>query len=390
MEAISFDRAPGAQASGFFVSRGEMSVECTRILQFGTGRFLRSFVDLFVSESNTAGRSSCEIVAVQSTGSDRARHLNVGPFHVAIRGMECGERIDRVETVHSVKCGLSADEAWASVVELAVDPMLNLVVSNTTEAGLALDETEAVRSGVPASYPAKLLDVLLHRFEAGLDGVSILPCELVDGNGHLLRDLVVAQSDRWQVDDNVRSWLMEGNVWCNTLVDRIVSAPPDDHPLLKEDPLLSCAEPFALWAIDTVSADPIDHPAIEIVEDVTTYALRKMRVLNGAHTALVAHALGRFTTVREAMADADTRDWLTTLVRDELVPCVKDRVDDAEGFASSVFERFDNPFLDHRLEDIALHQEDKVRVRLLPSYEDYKRMFGRPPALLGKAIADYL
>ena len=366
-----------------------MSNQGGTILQFGTGRFLRSFVDLFAQELNEGGED-WRVIAVQSTGADRARQIGSGGFSVAIRGMLDGVRVDTVKSVHSVKRGLAADTDWEAVTEVARDPLLKLVVSNTTEAGLALDDADVERTVVPRSYPAKLLDVLVRRFRDGQPPISILPCELVDRNGSVLRDLVLKQAKRWRVGEDVDAWLRDEVVWCDTLVDRIVSAPPGDHPLLKEDPLLSVAEPFALWAVATGGGTPIDHPAIEAVDDVTPFSLRKVRILNGAHTALVERALGRFATVREAMADVDTRAWLTALVRDELVPCVEDRVEGAAVFADAVFERFDNPFLDHRLEDIALHQTDKVRVRLLPSYEDFQYKFGKSPALLSEALSSYL
>jgi tagaturonate reductase len=360
------------------------------ILQFGTGRFLRSFVDLFVDESNATRASNSRVIAVQSTGADRARQIAKGPFHVAVRGMSGGERIDTISAVHSVTRGLAADTDWDLVLKVAEDPDFGLVVSNTTEAGLALDDADTDHPSVPRSYPAKLLSVLLFRFRSELPGPSILPCELVDRNGTILRDLVLEQAVRWGVESRIQSWLREGVTWCDTLVDRIVSAPPEDHPMLEEDPLLSVAEPFALWAIATEGPAPIDHPAIQTVKDVLPFSLRKVRILNGAHTALVERALGQFVTVREAMADTDTRSWLTALVHDELVPCVADRVEGAAAFADSVFERFENPFLDHRLEDIALHQADKVKVRLLPSYEDHRQKFGKPPTLLAQALERYL
>ena len=366
-----------------------MSRDRDTILQFGTGRFLRAFVDLFVQEVNEAG-AIWDVVCVQSTGAERAAQLNAGPFHVAIRGMSAGAMIDETRSISSVSRGLAADRDWETVRSLAQRDCLKIVVSNTTEAGLSLDPADTERSGVPRSFPAKLLDLLLQRMETDAQPLTILPCELVDGNADVLRALVLEQACKWGVDASTRARLEEENVWCNTLVDRIVSAPTEDHPLRNSDPLLAVAEPFAFWAIVAPGKKPIDHPSIQVVDSVTPYALRKVRLLNGAHTALVERALGRFATVREAMADPSTREWLHTLVFEELVPCIDARVEDADGFAKSVFERFDNPFLDHRLEDIALHQSDKVGVRLLPPYHEYLSTFDRVPKLLGDTVEPYL
>lgn len=360
------------------------------VLQFGTGRFLRSFVDLFIHEANRSSETELVVIAVQSTGSERARKLSDGPFHVAIRGVSNGKIVDSVQTVEAVRRGVSADEDWDAVIQAAEDESLSIIVSNTTEAGLSLDAIDSVLMGVPSSYPAKLLAALLARYEAGGAGLTILPCELVDRNAQILRDLVVEQANIWDVDREAISWVREENRWCNTLVDRIVSAPPDDHPLYKSDPLLSVAEPFAFWAIESGDILPFTHPAIECVDDVSPFSLRKVRILNGAHTALVERAGEKFVTVREAMAHQETRDWLESLVTDEIVPCVEDRVDGASQFARDVFERFENPFLDHRLADIALHQAEKVKVRLLPTYNEYRQRFGKPPTLLGQALAQHL
>ena len=368
---------------------GHLPTHSDTILQFGTGRFLRSFVDLFIHEANEFGDTRWDVVAVQSTGDERARQLCSGPFQVALRGMFGGERVDTVTTVHSIRRALAATTSWGEVLSVGECETLKVVVSNTTEAGLALDDADHERRAVPCSYPAKLLDVLIRRYQAGLPAITIMPCELVDWNARVLRALVLDQATRWGVDEEIRVWVGEAVTWCDTLVDRIVSAPPDDHPLLAEDPLLSVAEPFALWAVADASM-PIEHPAIQVVDDVMPFSLRKVRILNGAHTALVEKALGKFVTVREAMADPETRDWLETLVIEEIVPVVDARVEDAAPFARDVFERFENPFLDHRLEDVALHQSDKVSIRLLPTYNDYDQMFGKPPALLGKAIERYL
>ena len=360
------------------------------ILQFGTGRFLRSFVDLFVQEINETTEALWQVAAIQSTGSERARQLGAGCFHVSIRGISDHTRVDEMREVRSVSRALSAEDQWNDVLDVARRDDTRLIVSNTTESGLSLDVADRERTGRPVSFPAKLLDVLIARFEDGREGLAILPCELVDRNASILKELVLRQAKSWKVPDSCMDWIDGANDWCNTLVDRIVSAPPDDHPLLATDPLLSCAEPFALWTVATDECLPIKHPAIQVVDGVLPFSLRKVRILNGAHTALVARALDHFVTVRETMADRATRDWLERLVLDEIVPVVDARVEGAASFAADVFERFENPFLDHRLVDIALHQTKKIQTRLMPTYQEYREQFGRSPELLGEILEGYL
>ena len=215
-----------------------------------------------------------------------------------------------------------------------------------------------------------------------------MPCELVENNGDRLRDLVLQQAARWELPADVIEWIRQGCTWHNTLVDRIVSAPNDDDPLAA-DPLSAVAEPFAEWLIAGKPglAELTAHRAVETVDDVYPYALRKVRILNGAHTALVAKALPLgIATVREAVEDERVGPWLRRLLFEEIVPTVADSVPEAEAFAHDALQRFANPFLDHRLADIALHHETKLQTRLAPTCEEYRATFGRQPPLLSELL----
>ena len=122
--------------------------------------------------------------------------------------------------------------------------------------------------------------------------------------------------------------------------------------------------------------------------DVTPYFLRKVRILNGGHTALLIKAWPRgLLTVRDAVNDAELGPWLERLLFDEVVPVLEGRVDDPAGFAREVLDRFRNPFIDHKLADIALHHETKVAVRLVPTRDEYVKKFGHPPRRLGEVLA---
>ena len=355
------------------------------ILQFGAGNFLRAFVDLFVSQAGFD-----EIVVVQSTGIERADALNAakGRYHVAIQGYAEGRVIDEIESVRSISKALHAGTQWEKVLEIARLPQLRWIVSNTTEAGFALDEGDLADTGVPRSYPAKLLAVLLERHSAGLPGTLILPCELIEQNGSRLRDLVLEQASRWQASRAAIGWLKESCIWVNNLVDRIVPGPPKSHPLLGKDPLLLSAEPFAFWAIERRGGFELEHPAIVTAEDISPFYLRKVRILNGLHSALVCHALPLgIETVRECVEHPEIGPWLEDLLFNEIVPVLEGRVDDPASFARTTLDRFRNPFLEHKLSAIALNHESKVKVRLLPTYEEYRSKFGKEPALLAGLIA---
>lgn len=360
-------------------------------LQFGTGRFLRGFVDLFIDETNRARNAACRVVVLQSTGADKADLFNrqQGRYHVAVRGIEKHQVVDRVCGVESISRALAANRDWNAVLDLARSESLRAIVSNTTEAGFALDPSDDSQPVPPRSYPAKLLAVLTERQRAGLPGVAVLPCELIEGNGTRLRDLVLDQATRWQSSATLVGWLRDACAWHNTLVDRIVSSPAAGDALAAKDPLLAVAEPFAFWGMEGSPAitELTTHPAVRLVGDLRSYQLRKVRILNGAHTALVAKALPMgFVTVRQAVEDPRIATWLESLLFEEIVPVLDGRTDDPAGFARQVLQRFANPFLEHRLADIALHHKVKLQTRLVPTANEYRAKFGRTPRLLQESL----
>lgn len=362
------------------------------ILQFGAGNFLRGFADFFVSEANRSANPPGKIVVVQSTGIERAEALNKakGRYHVAVRGVKNGEVIDETHEVDSISRALHAGTQWTEVLDFATSPDLRWIFSNTTEAGFVLEETDRVRSEdkAPDSFPAKLLAVLLARHAAGLPGVTILPYELIENNAGKLLALVLEQASRWNVKSDTVRWIGNECRWLNNLVDRIVPGRPKEHPLLESDPLLIVAEPFALWAIEDPAGCGIEHPAIVACSDISTHFRRKVRILNGVHSALVCKALPMgISTVREALSHPDVGRWTERLLFDEIVPVLEDHCDDPKGFAHSVLDRGLNPFFDHHLSSIALSHEAKVAVRLVPTRDEFTQRFGREPEILSSLLS---
>jgi tagaturonate reductase len=279
------------------------------------------------------------------------------------------------------------------VLQLARSPDLRIILSNTTEAGYQLDPADAATSQPPHSFPAKLLAVLRERCEANQHGLTIIPCELIEGNARLLRQELVSLCDRWELPNDFKQWLKKECVWLDTLVDRIVVGPPKDHPLLAKDKLLIVAEPFAFWALEERpgAASFIRHAAITRTVDVEPYFLRKVRILNAAHTALCIKAQKRgFSIVRNAVNDPELGSWLRRLLFEEIVPALEGRVDQPQRFAEQTLERFRNPFLEHQFADIAKNQDAKLRIRLLTTQSEYVNRFGKQPPLLSEVIAEGL
>lgn len=361
------------------------------ILQFGAGRFLRAFADLFIHHANQQGQAVGRVAVVQSTGDGRAAALNRqgGCYHVAVRGYEGGAVVDRVETSESISRALVASSEWDAVRALARSPELRVILSNTTESGYDLDPADRPTDAPPRSFPAKLLAVLRERFEAGRPGVSVIPCELREHNAQLLQGIVLKLAETWGLADGLRRWLGEECVWLETLVDRIVVDPPKDHPMLRDDAMLAVAEPYALWAIQQKPRADLflKHPAVVWTPNVEPYFLRKVRILNGAHTALLIKAWPRgFRTVREAVLDPELGAWLERLLFEEVVPVLEGRVEGPQEFARQVLERFRNPFLEHLMTSIATHHAAKVAVRLVPTRDEYRAKLGRTPPLLEEVL----
>lgn len=358
------------------------------ILQFGTSRFLLAHVDAFVSQSLADGLSDKRVVVVQSSaraeGKAKARQLaEHRRYPVQVRGVRDGETIDRTEWVDSVETCLIADEEWAEL-ERRFCSEITHVVSNTGDRGFELVAEDSPHADVPVSFPAKLTKLLHARYRQGGSGVTLMPCELISGNGQRLKAIVLELAQRHWADDAFMHWLDRDCVWVDTLVDRIVSAPLE--------PVGAVAEPYALWAIqDTPGLTlPCRHPDVQVVADLAPYEKRKLHVLNLAHSFLVQRwrDLGlqdEIRFVREAMDDARLAGPLDAVLSDEVLPVLSREMPglDLAGYKATTLERFANPFLDHRLEDIAQNHEEKLRRRLLPVVE-----MARNHGLAVPALAD--
>ena len=348
-----------------------------RILQFGTSRFLQAHVDLFVSEAMAQGAALGGITVVQTTDAPRSAArvaaLAAGHGHaVRVRGLAQGRVVDELRHCHSVRTALRTATDWPAVRREFAGDALQVVVSNTGDAGWhlhAADNAQALAPGAPAprAFPAKLLVALHDRWQAHpAAALTLLPCELVARNGDRLRDIVVGLAQGWQLDERFQAWLRERPVWANSLVDRIV---PEAI-----EPVGAIAEPYALWAIERQPGLvlPCRHADIVLTDDLGPFERLKLWLLNLGHTALAELWLrdgqppGR--TVLEAMRDAQTRLALERLWADEVLP-VFDALgegDAARTYLGSLRERLLNPSLAHRLSDIATHHEQKKVRRLAP------------------------
>ncbi len=343
-----------------------------RILQFGTSRFLQAHVDLFVHQARQSGQDIGPITIVKTTvGEARGGRLGAlnkaTGFPVILRGFDNGHLIDETIIVKSVTEALDAHGQWRRLVELFVDET-ELVVSNVGDNGYEVSPQDELQlpthDTVPSSYPAKLLALLLRRFENGAAPLLILPCELVSNNGRVLRKLLTNLSESWNLSPAFRHWFFESVMICNTLVDRIVSE--------SIDPVGAIAEPYGLWAIrrEPGLIPPFQHPSVIYTDDLEPFSRLKLHILNLGHTFLAeiwkAEKRPDAETVRDILQDPKVKNRIISLYQEEVIPgfSAHGMTEQATAYVATTLERFENPFLNHRIGDIALGHDRKIERRI--------------------------
>ena len=377
-----------------------------KILQFGEGNFLRAFVDWMVDVMNERTDFNGSVVVVQPIASGMVAALNEQQcrYTLWLQGLHAGRAVRQHRRIESISRGIDPYQDFAAFLATARQPAIRFVVSNTTEAGIATSPHDAPHHQPPATFPAKVAVWLRHRYQALGDtadaGVIFLPCELINHNGDRLREAVAYYADRWGWEKPFVRWLNHHCTFCNTLVDRIVPGFPRRQVAEMEaelgyaDPLMVEAEPFHLWVIEGPETLETLFPArraglnVQFVTDLQPYRTRKVRILNGAHTALVPPAyLAGLRTVRDAVTHETWGPFVRGAIDEEIIPTLNLPADALRRFADDVLERFANPYVDHALISIALNATSKYETRVLPSLLAYQRQTGHLPARLTFALA---
>lgn len=362
----------------------EKSKRPVTVVQFGGGVFLRGFFDWMLAKANESGEycGDAVIVRAKTRGADPLAAQNFMYTHVS----RDGDGVDMTR-VDCIAGSMDPAEDLAGFTALATAPSLTMVVSNTTEAGIVYEACEKPSDRVPDSFPARLAHLLHLRFSAGLPGLLVLPCELIEANGDTLRAFVLRHADDWALGDAFKKYVEEECSFRNTLVDRIVSgAPGEPIPMDYEDDLVNTSEAFHLFVIEG-EADarlPFDKFGINIkwVPALAPYRTLKVRILNGAHTSMIPYALlSGLETVGDCMADAHMRAFLESCLA-EILPTLDFDAAEAKAYADQVIKRFENPYIRHLCSAISLNSVSKFRVRVLPSILAYREKFGKYPTSL--------
>lgn len=361
-----------------------------KVLQFGEGNFLRAFVDWQIDVLNKKADFNGNVVVVQPLEFGLVDKLNEqdGLYTLYLQGMKEGKAVKEHALIDCISRGLNLYRQYDQYLELAENPELRFIFSNTTEAGIAFDENDRLEDRPQKSFPGKLTAFLHRRFKAFNGdfgkGFIIIPCELIDRNGEKLKDIVLEYAKHWNLEEEFIGWINAGNTFCSSLVDRIVPGYPKDtigeitEELGYKDDLVVVGEQFHLWVIEGPQWIREEFPAhlaglnTLFVDDMTPYRTRKVRILNGSHTAMtpVSYLYG-LDTVREAIEHKVIGQFVKELIYDEIIPTLDLPIEELNSFADAVLERFLNPFVQHFLLSISLNSMSKFKTRDLPSLIEY-------------------
>lgn len=377
-----------------------------KILQFGEGNFLRAFVDWQIDVLNKNTDFNGSVVIVQPLGQGLVEKLNDqnGLYTLYLQGVKNGKAVKEHTVISAVNRGLNLYTQYEKFTKLAENPELRFIFSNTTEAGIAFNENDRLEDRPQSSFPAKLTAFLYYRYQAfhgdNDKGFIIIPCELIDRNGEKLKKIVLQYAALWKLEDQFVNWIEEANTFCCSLVDRIVPGYPRDNideitqELGYKDDLVVVGEQFHLWVIEGPQWIRDEFPAHKaglntlFVDDMTPYRTRKVRILNGAHTALtpVSYLYG-LNTVAESVEHKVIGQFVKELIYDEIIPTLDLSLEELQSFAHAVLERFQNPFIQHFLLSISLNSMSKFKTRDLPSLLEYYNRKQKLPQKLVFSLA---
>ena len=410
---LSVENLKSINAAGVSIPSAENLILPERVLQFGTGVLLRGLPDFYIDEANKKGVFNGRVVVVKSTdtGSTDAFDQQDNLYTILTRGFENGIKFETNSINASISRVLTAQSQWETILTCAENPLLQIILSNTTEVGISLT-LESIENNPPVSFPGKLLAFLYKRyqyFQGTADaGMVIVPTELISNNGTLLKSIVIQLAQYNKLDNAFIAWLNDSNDFCNSLVDRIVPgmlAAKEKAAAEKElgyiDNLMIMSEPYSLWAIETSKARSKSilsfsqvNEGVQLANDIQKFKEINLRLLNATHTFCCGVAiLEGFRTVREAMDANYFRNYVTNLMLQEIKPLLVGSLiseQDATAFANNVIDRFRNPFIEHKWINISAQFSLKMAMRNLPLIKKHYASNLQEPTLMLVGFAAYI
>ncbi len=355
-----------------------------KILLFGDGNFLRAFAGEYIENANEKSGNIKAYICQPRTNTkviDALKEQNC-KYDVIFRGRLGGKVIDERKTVTSFEGAIDTVGEYNKLTELFCDNDLQIVISNTTEAGICFNEKDRIENSPAVSFPAKMTALLYERYKSGVGDIVFLPVELIENNGSALKGCILKYVDLWGLEAEFKEYVKGKCYFCNTLVDRIVTG----HTEGDEDKCSVTCEPYRSWIIeaDSYAKDTIPFDGIDYTDSIEIFRKRKVRILNGIHTMSVPAAyMAGFDIVRDVVNDKLFNDFIKcgTAEIEKTLPF------SCSDFTDSVIERFNNPFIDHKLLDIALNSVSKFRERCLYTLLDYIEIEKTIPAALAFSFA---
>lgn len=382
-----------------------------KVLQFGTGVLLRGLPDYFIDKANRKGLFNGRVVVVKSTAKGSATDFEKQDslYTIYLKGVENSEEVNKQVICSAISRVLSASDDWDAILDVARSPHLQVIISNTTEAGIQLVK-DNVRKLPPISFPGKLLAVLYARYKAfkGSEesGLVIIPTELIADNGKKLEAIVLELAHLNKLEPAFMDWLESTNKFCSSLVDRIVPGRPNaelrnrlEQERGYQDDLDIIAEPYSLWAIEgdekvaSVLAFAQADKGVVIAPDIELFRELKLRLLNGTHTLCCAAALlWGFDTVKQAMDDKSFLQFIKALVFDEIIPAIPYPIKDElkQEFANAVLDRFNNPNIRHEWLSISVQYSLKMKMRVVPLLLNHYKTDNAAPKHMVYGFAAFL
>jgi fructuronate reductase len=377
-------------------------------VHIGIGAFHRAHQAVYTDDAMNAGDRDWAIVGVSLrsvTVRDQLQPQD-GLYTVTEReGVD-----DPVRLIGAVTRVLVAPESPPAVVEVLAAPTTRVVTITVTEKGyhraadgsLDLDSPDVIAdltgTAAPRTLYGYLAAALSRRRADGAPGTTFVCCDNLAHNGGQFRRLL--EQFLRQRDPSLARWTDAECAFPSTMVDRIVPAATASFRdvlgarLGVRDEAAIATEPFRQWVIEDRFAGPRprwEAGGAQYVGDVRAYETAKLRMLNGAHSALAYLGLERgHRFVHEAIADPDVRTTVARLMREEAAPSLAPAPgQDLGRYADALLVRFANPALEHRLAQIAMDGSQKIPQRWLATLRDRRAAGARCPAIL-EALAAWL
>jgi tagaturonate reductase len=341
-----------------------------KVLQFGTGGFVRGLIDFLIDKANNQGEFNGRVVMVKSTTvGDIGTFKNQDNLYTLImKSIDEGVQKEEKVVCAAISRVINAIEDWQQVLMCAANEELKIIISNTTEVGIVMVDNDSITSKPPLSFPAKLLSFLYERYKifngSSESGMVIVPTELIPDNATKLKEILNRLALQNALEDDFIKWLNESNDFCNSLVDRIVPGKLPIAEQLKvqnelgyEDDLMIMSETFGLWAIETANPGTRDllsfskvYSGVYIVPNIDKFRELKLRLLNGSHNLSCAIGfIAGFNTVKEAMANPVFDRFMQKMINDDIAKAIISEsitIEEAREFGSKVLDRYRNPYIE--------------------------------------------